>query len=57
MQPRESWGGVLTTCHDVGVKRSFDPSDTGLLRTLCSCNPGVLSYSQENTAEQGGTIV
>ncbi len=30
---------LLSECIDVGVKRSFDPSDTGLLRTLCSRNP------------------
>ena len=28
--------------HDVGVKRSFDPFDTGLLRTLCSRNPHII---------------
>ena len=29
---------ILNLYYDVGVKKSFDPSDTGLLRTLYSCN-------------------
>ena len=35
---RESYYN-LGKYYDVGVKRYFDPFDTGLLRTTCSCNP------------------
>jgi len=40
-------------CNDVGVKRSFDPFDTGLLRTACSHNPQKHSQSAHFSAKNG----
>jgi len=45
--------GMLVQCHDVGVKRSFDPFDTGLLRTACSHNPQKHSQSAHFSAKNG----
>ena len=43
----------LLLCNDVGVKRSFAPFDTGLLRTACSHNPQKHSQSAHFSAENG----
>ena len=45
--------GMLVQCHDVGVKRSFAPFDTGLLRTACSHNPQKHSQSAHFSAKNG----
>ena len=31
-----NYSEMISIGYDVGVKRSFDPFDTGLLRTACS---------------------
>ncbi|WP_207706419.1 hypothetical protein [[Clostridium] symbiosum] len=43
----------LLLCNDVGVKRSFAPFDTGLLRTACSHNPQKHSQSAHFSAKNG----
>ena len=44
---------MVNQCHDVGVKRSFAPFDTGLLRTACSHNPQKHSQSAHFSAKNG----
>ena len=44
---------LLNRYYDVGVKRSFDPFDTGLLRTACSHNPQKHSQSAHFSAKNG----
>ena len=43
----------FTQYNDVGVKMSFDPFDTGLLRTACSHNPQKHSQSAHFSAKNG----
>ena len=48
-----NYSEMISIGYDVGVKRSFDPFDTGLLRTACSHNPQKHSQSAHFSAKNG----
>ena len=48
-----NYSEMISIGYDVGVKRSFDPFDTGLLRTACSHNPQKHSQSAHFYAKNG----